>query len=55
MALLIAWISEKSVTCGTAVKFFGESGGSNGPNLLSSMSTFSSNSAIINCNMFYQA
>lgn len=37
MALLIARISVKSVTCGKTVKFFEESGGSNDPNLLSSM------------------
>lgn len=47
MALLTYKISLKSVTCGVAVTFFGESGNSNGPNLLSSMCTFSSISAVI--------
>jgi len=47
MALLIARISVKSVTCGAIETFFGESGCSNGPNLLSSICTFSSNSAVI--------
>lgn len=47
MVLLTDKISLKSVTCGASVKFFGESGSSNGPNLLSSMCTFSSISAVI--------
>lgn len=43
-ALLIAKISIKSVAWGATVWFLGESGGSKGPNLLSSICTFSSSS-----------